>query len=137
MLYMFQKEIRGSIELPRIILFLAGMLLCGLGLLLVDYRSNLALTGLHHELLSQTLSLALIFAKDLGEVSLLHLGRDFVLPIVVGVLLASHLQRNDGSQTLLPRLFIGINNTTYQILILDMLDAPLPSFYILLAFLEV
>ena len=123
--------------LPRIILLL-GILLCGFGLLLVDHSRNLALTGLHHELLSQTLSLALILAKDLGKVGLLHLGGNFVLPIVVGVLLTSHLQRNDGSQSLLTRsLFIGINNTTYQILILDMLDAPLLSFYILLAFLEV
>ena len=82
---------------PRYVLLLLRLL----GLLLLDHSADLTALGLHDELVSQPLGLASVLLHNLGEVLLLDFDTKLILLEVVGLVLPSHLQSDDGSKTLL------------------------------------
>ena len=68
--------------------------------------ANLALFGLHDQLVGQALSLSTILGHNGSEVLLLDPLAQLVLLVRIAVVLAGHLQGDDGSQTILPRSFV-------------------------------
>ena len=77
--------------------------------------ANFALFGLHDQLVGQAFSLSTILGHNGSEVLLLDPLAQLVLLVHIAVLLAGHLQCDDGSQALFATLLIETDNRYLRI----------------------